>query len=56
MSLDGTLIALVALGYLGLLFAIAYVGDKRADAGHSVIANPWVYALSLAVYCTTWTF
>ena len=56
MSLDGTLIALVALGYLGLLFAIAYVGDKRADAGRSVIANPWVYALSLAVYCTTWTF
>jgi Na+/proline symporter/nitrogen-specific signal transduction histidine kinase len=56
MSLDGTLIALVALGYLGLLFAIAYVGDKRADQGRSIIANPWVYALSLAVYCTTWTF
>jgi Na+/proline symporter len=56
MRLDGTVIALVALGYLGVLFAIAYVGDKRADAGRSLIANPWVYALSLAVYCTTWTF
>ncbi|MDQ2962636.1 MAG: sensor histidine kinase [Pseudomonadota bacterium] len=56
MRLDGTLIALVAIGYLGLLFAIAYVGDKRADAGRSIIANPWIYALSLAVYCTTWTF
>jgi Na+/proline symporter/signal transduction histidine kinase len=55
-KLDGTLIALVALGYLGVLFAIAYIGDKRADAGRSLIANPWVYALSLAVYCTTWTF
>jgi Na+/proline symporter/nitrogen-specific signal transduction histidine kinase len=54
--LDGAIIALVALGYLGALFAIAYVGDKRADAGRSLIANPWVYALSMAVYCTTWTF
>jgi Na+/proline symporter len=31
-------------------------GDKRADAGRSVIANPTIYALSLAVYCTTWTY
>ena len=56
MRLDGTVIALVALGYLGVLFAIAYFGDKRADAGRSLIANPWIYALSLAVYCTAWTF
>lgn len=42
--------------YLGLLFAIAYWADRRADAGRSVIAHPTVYALSLAVYCTTWTF
>jgi Na+/proline symporter/nitrogen-specific signal transduction histidine kinase len=28
----------------------------RRQAGRSVIANPTVYALSLAVYCTTWTF
>jgi len=27
-----------------------------ADAGRSVIANATVYSLSLAVYCTTWTF
>lgn len=27
-----------------------------ADAGRSIIANPAIYALSLAVYCTTWTF
>ncbi len=41
---------------MGLLFAIAYWGDKRADQGRSVIANPYIYALSLAVYCTAWTF
>jgi Na+/proline symporter/nitrogen-specific signal transduction histidine kinase len=42
--------------YMGLLFAIAYWGDTRADAGRSVIANPYIYTLSLAVYCTAWTF
>ena len=43
-------------GYMGLLFAIAYFGDKRAEAGRSIISNPYIYALSLAVYCTAWTF
>ncbi len=42
--------------YLLLLFAVAYFGDWRASQGRSVIANPWTYALSLAVYCTAWTY
>ena len=42
--------------YIAALFAIAYYGDQRADAGRSVIANPLVYTLSIAVYCTAWTF
>ena len=54
--LQGWVIASVSFAYLGVLFAIAYYGDKRADAGRSIIANPTIYALSLAVYCTTWTF
>src|SRR3954453_14239320 len=54
--LHGSVIILTSLGYLGLLFAIAYYADKRADAGHSVIANPYIYSLSLAVYATAWTF
>jgi Na+/proline symporter/nitrogen-specific signal transduction histidine kinase len=45
-----------SFAYIGLLFAIAYYGDKRADAGKSIISNPYIYALSLAVYCTAWTF
>ncbi len=49
-------ILLVGFGYLCLLFAIAYWGDKRADAGRSVVASPYVYTLSIAVYCTAWTF
>ncbi|MGD1973731.1 MAG: histidine kinase, partial [Desulfobacterales bacterium] len=49
-------ILIVSFGYVGLLFVIAYYGDKRADAGRSIISNPYIYALSLAVYCTAWTF
>ncbi len=46
----------VALAYLGVLFAIAYYGDQRADRGRSLIANPYIYSLSLGVYATAWTF
>src|ERR671928_965970 len=54
--LTATGIVLASFVYVGLLFAIAYYGDKRADAGRSIIANSYIYALSLAVYCTSWTF
>ena len=52
----GGVILLTSFAYLGILFAIAYYGDKRADAGRSIIANPYIYALSMAVYATSWTF
>ncbi|MBH8578567.1 sensor histidine kinase [Bisbaumannia pacifica] len=45
-----------AFGYLALLFLIAAWGDRRASQGRSVIGSPTVYALSIAVYCTAWTF
>jgi len=54
--LSGPLVVTTSFLYLALLFAIAYWADRRADAGRSVIANPTVYALSLAVYCTAWTY
>jgi Na+/proline symporter/signal transduction histidine kinase len=54
--LTGALIVVISFVYVGLLFAIAHYGDKRADAGRSIIANPYIYTLSLAVYCTSWTF
>ena len=52
---DGVILA-SALVYMGILFGIAYYGDQRADAGRSIIANPYLYTLSLAIYCTAWTF
>src|SRR5438034_3064926 len=54
--LQGWIIVSTSFAYLGLLFAIAYYADKRADAGRSIIASPYVYSLSLAVYATAWTF
>jgi len=54
--LHGPVIILTSFAYLGLLFAIAYYADERADANRSVIASPYVYSLSLAVYATAWTF
>ncbi len=53
--LQGWVILLVAVSYIGVLFAIAYYGDQRADAGR-IISNAYIYALSMAVYCTAWTF
>ena len=43
----------VALGYIGLLFLVATYGDRtrRADRPRLLI-----YPLSLAIYCTSWTF
>ncbi|MEZ5628582.1 MAG: sensor histidine kinase [Rhodocyclaceae bacterium] len=54
--LSGSVIVGASFAYLVVLFGVALYGDRRADAGRSLIANPWVYALSLAVYCTAWTY
>lgn len=48
---------IVASGiYIGILFLIAYLTEKQSIRGKSWVANPYIYALSLAVYCTAWTF
>ncbi|HEX5128804.1 MAG TPA: histidine kinase, partial [Usitatibacter sp.] len=54
--LQGWIIVGASFAYIGLLFAVAYYADARKEAGRSVIANPWIYSLSLAVYATAWTF
>ncbi|OUS14289.1 histidine kinase [Rhodospirillales bacterium 47_12_T64] len=50
------IIILSSICYLLLLFAIAYIADKRAERGAGITSHPYVYALSLGVYCTSWTF
>ena len=53
----GPHVALVVMVlYLLLLFAIARYADHRKHLGKSIVANPYVYALSLCVYVSAWTF
>ena len=54
MSLSSVLIAAVSLAYMAILFAIAFYGERRATLSPRLRA--WVFSLSLAVYCTSWTF
>jgi Na+/proline symporter/nitrogen-specific signal transduction histidine kinase len=54
--LSPLLVLAASFAYLGLLFAVAWWADGRARADRSVIGNAWVYALSMAVYCTAWTY
>ncbi|MBI5446482.1 MAG: stage II sporulation protein E, partial [Deltaproteobacteria bacterium] len=49
-------VALWAFSYLLLLFGVAYWAERRKDHGRSLISNPYVYSLSIAVYCTSWTY
>ncbi len=54
--MSALLVVAVSCAYLLLLFAVAYWGDRRAAQGRSVIGSAWVYALSMGVYCTAWTY
>ncbi len=53
---EGWLLFIFILAYLSLLFLIAYYAERREKAGKSIVSNPYVYSLSMAVYCTSWTF
>jgi len=53
---QGLLVVLSAIAYVTLLFVIASVGDRRAARRSAAEPRPFIYALSLAIYCTTWTF
>src|SRR5256885_9743653 len=53
--LQGWVVIVVALGYIGLLFVIASYGDS-ARTRDSSRARMMIYPLALAIYCTSWTF
>ena len=56
--LQSWLVIAAALGYIGLLFVVASYGD-RAKRQARVRDRRWrhlIYPLTLAIYCTSWTF
>lgn len=55
--LSFNLLAAVCLGYVGLLFLVAFAAENRARRGRAAwLRSPLVYTLSLSIYCTGWTF
>ena len=54
--LQGWIVIAFALGYIGLLFVIASYGDRTRRFGRQGRSRNFIYPLSLAIYCTSWTF
>jgi Na+/proline symporter/signal transduction histidine kinase len=54
--LQGWVVIAVALGYIGLLFLVASYGDRSRGLLREGRARLLIYPLSLAIYCTSWTF
>lgn len=48
------LLILVIVAYLVMLFVIAFWAEKSTKS--KWINNPYIYVLSLAVYCSAWTY
>lgn len=49
------LVVISSFGYLLLLFGVAYWAEKKSGSSMAGL-KPYIYALSMAVYCTAWTF
>ncbi|MCB0553728.1 MAG: hypothetical protein KDD02_09280 [Phaeodactylibacter sp.] len=54
--MDAGIIIFISFAYVALLFLLAFYGDKREKQGKSLVNNSGIYSLSLAVYCTAWTY
>jgi PAS domain S-box-containing protein len=54
--LSGWLLFVLAVSYLGFLFAIAFYGDRHSIYPNRQRLRPYIYGLALGVYCTSWTF
>ncbi len=51
-----TTILLVVCMYMAVLFGIAQIVENRAEATGNRSVHPLIYALSITVYATSWTF
>src|SRR3984885_154771 len=53
--LQGWVVVAIALAYIGFLFLVASYGDRMRLA-RGTASRLLIYPLSLAIYCTSWTF
>ncbi|MGL4311194.1 MAG: ATP-binding protein [Paracoccaceae bacterium] len=57
MTVSFNLLVAISLAYVALLFAVAFLAERRARLGRlGWLRSPLVYTLSLSIYCTAWTF
>lgn len=56
MSNNFEVVFFITLLYLFLLYIVGYISEKLYIKNSKYICNPYVYSLTLAVYCTTWTY
>ncbi|OYU97336.1 MAG: histidine kinase [Bacteroidetes bacterium B1(2017)] len=54
--INSWVLIILSVAYWLILFLVAYTAEKRAVRGKGLSQNPYIYSLSLAVYCTAWTF
>ncbi|MCB1756407.1 MAG: hybrid sensor histidine kinase/response regulator [Gammaproteobacteria bacterium] len=50
------ILVVASLIYIGVLFAIAHFGDNQVRRHRLIPHRPLIYSLSLAIYCTSWTY
>jgi Na+/proline symporter/CheY-like chemotaxis protein len=54
--LQGWVVVAIALAYIGFLFVVASYGDRKRELARGSASRLLIYPLSLAIYCTSWTF
>lgn len=42
--------------YMAVIYWAGRLGESRSLTGRRLAEHPWVWALALGVYCTTWTY
>ncbi|MFD1553440.1 sodium:proline symporter [Putridiphycobacter roseus] len=52
--MSNLLLVSIIILYLVILFGIAYLAEKKSKS--KWVNNPYIYTLSLAVYCSAWTY
>ncbi|MGB0662442.1 MAG: hypothetical protein ACPGMR_01470 [Pontibacterium sp.] len=54
--ISSSVLTLIIFSYVGILFAVAQGVERYKIAKGKSLDGAWIYALSLAVYHTSWTF
>ncbi|MCB1508349.1 MAG: hybrid sensor histidine kinase/response regulator [Hyphomicrobiaceae bacterium] len=54
--MSGWSVVVIAIAYIATLFVVASYADDKGYTGRQQSGRPLIYAMSLAIFCTSWTF